>query len=169
MCGSLVFMGGQKYLKPHSPMKRLIYILFLALSCTAVTPERDLAEFLQTRSDEPLNGTIWEHKTGEQYNRYLYFSRSDVSLFYGVYEDGELQRWSDFYTSPYLFDGNEVETALTYPKWGENEHAYSITIIRSGEGYTISAGGEEYTYYGPYTEDIEGQWTLIIASPMPWE
>ena len=91
-----------------------------------------------------------------------------MSLFYGLVEGDELQRWSEFYTSPYLFDGNEVETALTYPQWGEKEHAYSITIIRSGEGYTISAGGEEYTYYGPYTTDIEGQWMLIIAEPAPW-
>lgn len=152
-------------------MKRLIYILFLALLALSCTPtlEQELSSFLSTRSDEPLNGTIWEHKTGEQYNRYLWFDKSDVSLFYGVYEDGELQRWSDFYTSPYLFNGNEVETALTYPQWGENEHAYSITIIRSGDDYTISAGGEIYTYYSPYTTDIEGQWTLIIASPMPWE
>ena len=150
-------------------MKRILLLLALvALSCTP-TLEQELSSFLSTRASEPLNGTIWEHKTGEQYNRYLWFDKSDVSLFYGLAEDGELQRWSEFYSAPYLFDGNEVETALTYPKWGEKEHAYSITIIRSGGDYTISAGGDVYSYFGPYTTDIEGQWMLITAVPKPWD
>lgn len=149
-------------------MKRLIYILFLALSCTALSPERDLAEFLHTRSEEPLESTIWEHKTGEQYDKYLLFRGGEMSLFYGLVEGDELQRWSEFYSAPYYYDGGLLFTYLSYPEWGKRVHTNEVEIVKSN-GYTISVGGEEYTYYSPYTEDIEGQWMLIIAEPAPWD
>lgn len=148
-------------------MKRLIYILFLALSCTALSPERDLSEFLHTRSEEPLESTIWEHQTGGQYDKYLLFRGGEMSLFYGLVENDELQRWSEFYSAPYYYDGGLLFTYLSYPEWGERVRTNEVEIIESN-GYTIIAGGEDYTYYSPYTEDIEGQWMLITAVPKPW-
>lgn len=149
-------------------MKRLLLLLaLLALSCTP-TLEQELSSFLSTRSSEPLKNTIWEHNTGEQYNRYLYFSEADVSLFYGLVEGGELQRWSPFYTSPYVLWGGEVRTSLTYPLWGYDEHTQSASLIR-GDGFTIDLDGDLYEYYGSKVNEIEGQWMLIIASPMPWD
>ena len=150
-------------------MKRILLFLaflFLALACTPKTLEQELSTFLATRSDEPLKGTIWEHQSGEQYNRYLWFSEADVSLFYGLVEDGELQRWSPFYTSPYLFSGNWVEVALAYPLWGHTEYTKTADIIK-GEGFTIDLSGDTYEYYGPYTESIEGQWMFIFAGVAP--
>lgn len=147
-------------------MKRTL-LLFLLLSCTAISPERDLAEFLHARSAGPLESTIWEHKTGEDYDKYLLFRGGEMSLFYGLTEGDELQRWSEFFSAPYYYDGGALITYLSYPEWGERVHTNEVEIIESN-GYTISAGGEEYTYYSPYTEDIEGQWTLIIAEPAPW-
>lgn len=150
-------------------MKRiLLFLAFLALACTPQTLEQELSSFLSTRSSEPLKGTIWEHQTGEQYNRYLFFDEADVSLFYGLVEDGELQRWSPFYTSSYVLWDGEVRTSLTYPLWGQEEHTQSASLIR-GDGFTIDLDGDTYTYYGSKVNEIEGQWMLIIASPMPWD
>lgn len=150
-------------------MKRiLLFLAFLALACTPQTLEQELSSFLSTRASEPLKNTIWEHQTGEQYNRYLYFSEAEVSLFYGLVEDGELQRWSPFYTSPYVLWDGVVATSLSYPLWGQTEHSQSASLIR-GDGFTIDLSGDTYEYYGPYTEDIEGQWMLIYAGVAPWD
>ena len=149
-------------------MKRLLLLLALiALSCTP-TLEQELSSFLATRASEPLKGTIWEHQTGEQYNRYLYFSEADVSLFYGLTEDGELQRWSPFYSSPYALEDGVVTTSLSYPLWGHTEYTETATLIK-GEGFTIEMNGDTYEFYGPYTESIEGQWMWLFAGTTPWE
>ena len=149
-------------------MKRLLLLLALiALSCTQ-TLEQELSSFLATRSDEPLKGTIWEHNTGEQYNRYLFFDESDVSLFYGLVEDGELQRWSPFYSSPYALEDGVVTTSLSYPLWGHTEYTETADIIK-GEGFTIDLSGDLYEYYGSKVSEIEGQWMLIFAGITPWD
>ena len=160
-------------------MRRLLLTLAICVvSCSTVpTVEQELSAFLSTRSEQPLKGTIWEHQTGEQYNRYLWFDDADVSLFYGVYEalpasfggKVELQRWSDFYTAPYLLWDGEVRTSLSYPLWGEREHTEGISIVKAGAGFTLSAGGDEYTYFGPYTEEIEGMWMVITVGINPWD
>ena len=151
-------------------MKKIAFILlaFLALACTPQTMEQELSSFLATRSDEPLKGTIWEHQTGEDYNRYLYFSEADVSLFYGLVDEGELQRWSPFYSASYVLWDGEIRTSLTYPLWGQEEHTQSASLIK-GEGFTIDLGGDTYTYYGSKVNEIEGQWMWLYAGIGPWE
>jgi hypothetical protein len=70
--------------------KILAFILaILALSCSKIELDQNSEEFLATRGNEPLVGTIWEHQTGEEFNRYLYFTEDEANLFYGYVEDGE--------------------------------------------------------------------------------
>ena len=111
-------------------MKRIL-LLFLLLSCMALSPERDLAEFLHTRSAEPLESTIWEHKTGDGYDKYLLFRGGEMSLFYGLVENDELQRWSEFYSAPYYYDGGALITYLSYPEWGEMVRTNEVKIVKS--------------------------------------
>ena len=150
---------------------KTLMLCLLLVGCTkepVPSFQGELSAFVGTRSDEPLAGTIWEHQTGEDYNRYLYFTRDEVSLFYGLVEGGELQRWSDFYTAPYvLWDDGLVFTCLKYPKWGNEERVITVCFIR-GNGYTIDINGDTYTYYGNNTQEIEGYWMTITATPVPW-
>lgn len=162
-------------------MKRNIIILILCYIATALVTVRCvkasnppvdelLSEFLPTRASAPLESTIWEHKTGEQYDKYLLFRGGEMSLFYGLVEGDELQRWSEFYSSGYVYDGGIVYTFISYPQWGKDEYAHNAYIVEVGNGHTMRVNGvDDYTYFSPYTEDIEGQWMLIIAEPAPWD
>ena len=98
-------------------MKKFVAILavmMLAISCTAPIPESlispeeeqsnvpvvelsiQLSEFVGTKASEPLEGTIWEHITGEQLNKYVLFEDGAFKLFYGMVWDDELERWSEY-------------------------------------------------------------------------
>ena len=152
-------------------MKRILPILLclLLFACQPNPIDRNLSEFLSTRSAEPLESTIWEHKTQDEYNRYISFREGVASLFYGTYEDGELQRWSEFYSGPYYCHDGKLLIALTYPLWGDTKIARNEEIVAHADGYTIVIDGDEYFYWGPYTEQIEGQWMFIFAGITPWE
>ena len=151
-------------------MKRLLlFLLLFAVACTKITPEQELSAWLSTRAEEPLAGTIWEHKTTEDYNRYLYFSRSDVSLFYGKTEDGELHRWSEFFTAPYTFQGRLIRTSLSYRLWGHTEVTETASVVE-GDGYTIHLDDDVYEYFGTDVGDIFiGEWMTIRVDIAPWE
>lgn len=150
-------------------MRRFLPLLVaIVVACTA-NLAGDLSGFLQTRSDAPLEGTVWEHETGEQYNRYVAFRNGEISLFYGLVDAGELQRWSDFYSSPYVLKGGLIITELSYPLWGHREVTESVSVVKSKAAYTIDIDGEDYTYYGPYTEDLDGMWMTITVNIVPWK
>ena len=150
-------------------MRRFLPLLVaVVVACTA-NLATDLSGFLSTRADAPLEGTVWEHQTGEQYNRYVTFRNGEMSLFYGVVEQDELQRWSDFYSSPYALKGGLIVTELTYPLWGHREVTESVSVVKSKGAYTIDLDGDAYTYYGPYTEDLESMWMTITVNITPWQ
>ena len=162
-------------------MKHLVLSLLaciLCLGCTQSPPfEEELSSFLSTRALEPLENTIWEHQTGEEYNRYILFQEGEASLFYGFYGalpkalggNVELQRWSDFYSSPYFFVDGKVITSIEYPLWGEIIPTEKAEIVKAGEGYTLCVNEDIYTYFGPYTDTIEGMWMIIHVGVNPWE
>ena len=145
-------------------MRRILPLLVaLVVACTA-NLATDLSGFLQTRSDAPLEGTVWEHNTGEQYNRYVTFRDGEMSLFYGLVEQDGLQRWSDFYSSTYALKGGLIVTSLEYPLWGHREVTESVSVVKKQSSYTIDIDGEDYTYYGPWTDDLNDQWMTIIVT-----
>ena len=142
----------------------------LVLGCTkqyVPTMEEQIAEFLSTRSTAPLEGTIWEHVTGEDYNRYIVFD-GNAKLFYGLVEDGELQRWSDFYEAPYELIGGVVVTSIEYPVWGFKEVTGRVQVIKAEDAFIINVNGDQYHYYGNNLDEIEGQWMIITVNITPW-
>ena len=149
-------------------MRRFLPMLVaVVVACTA-NLATDLSGFLSTRADAPLEGTVWEHNTGEQYNRYVTFRDGQMSLFYGLVDAGELQRWSDFYSSPYALKGGLIVTELSYPLWGHREVTESVSVVKKKASYTIDLDGDAYTYYGPWTDDLESQWMTITVNIVPW-
>lgn len=145
-------------------MRRLLPLLVaLVVACTA-NLATELSGFLQTRADAPLEGTVWEHNTGEKYNRYVSFRNGEMSLFYGLVDAGELQRWSDFYSAPYALKGGLIVTELSYPLWGHKEVTESVSVVKSKSAYHIDIDGEDYTYYGPWTDDLDGQWVIFYVA-----
>lgn len=149
---------------------RHIYIFLAALLLNACTANlaTELSEFLQTRADALLEGTVWEHQTGEKYNRYVSFRNGEMSLFYGLEAEEGLQRWSDFYSAPYALKGGLIVTELSYPLWGHREVTESVSVVKSKSAYHIDIDGEDYTYYGPYTESLEELWMTITVNIAPW-
>lgn len=149
-------------------MRRLLPLLVaLVVACTA-NLATELSGFLQTRADAPLEGTVWEHQTGEQYNRYVLFKDGEMSLFYGLVEAEGLHRYSDFFTAPYALKGGLIVTELSYPLWGHREVTESVSVVKSKAAYTIDIDGEEYHYYGSYTESLEELWMTITVNIVPW-
>ena len=119
-------------------MKRLL-ILFAALavfSCTSALQDKD--EMPQTRA---AVNTIWEHQTEEDLNQYILVSDEGYSIFKGVVEDGELQRWSEFYP---IEEVEYFNAALWY-------HA------------------RKFSYYGDKVSEIEVEWMSITVTIKPFE
>lgn len=165
-----------KYGTKRIIMKKALFIIMATLLLVAggcakpavETIDAELAAFVGTRSDAPLEGTVWELRTGEDYNRYLLFREGEISLFYGIVEDGELQRWSDFYSAPYALGNGVIATSLSYPLWGQKEVTQTAGVIRKAGGFSLYLDGDCYEYYGPYTEDLEGMWMTITVNIAPW-
>lgn len=131
--------------------------------------QEELSSFLSTKASEPLEETIWKHVTGETFDRYILFKDGEIRLFYGTIDDGELHRYSTFYSAPYTLDDYSVTTDLTYPIWESNECTERITIIKSGQQFDIHTENETYTYAGKYTVTLEERWMSFIATPVPWK
>ena len=157
-------------------MKKIILVLIfsiLLLSCSrqeVAIPSalEDFATFALTKSDAPFEQTIWEHTTDNTYNTYLYFHDDVVSLFYGK-NDGELQRWSDYYDGSFSIDNGRISINLSYPDYGQTACIYTINIIK-GDAYTLTDNlGNTYAYYGQYTDNLEDMWMSITAKIVPWE
>lgn len=153
-------------------------LLFLMAGCAkAPLAEDGLASFVGTRASAPLEGTIWEHRTDDGFNLYILFRDGNASLFYGMYgeaptPDGKvemLQRWSEFFTAPYTYEDGMLKTAISYRLWGNTETTESTSVVQAGDGYTLLIDGKTYTYFGPYTRDIETWWMTIFVTVAPWE
>ena len=149
-------------------MKHLLTIL-AALVLTACTANlsNELSEFLQTRSDSPLEGTVWEHQTDEQFDRYVTFHDGEISLFYGREDRGTLHRYSDWFSAPYILKGGLIITTLTYNLYGRWE-TESVSVVKSQGSYTIDLDGELYHYYGPWNDVLNEQWIAINCPIVPW-
>ncbi|MBR6270158.1 MAG: hypothetical protein IKR30_06290 [Bacteroidales bacterium] len=158
-----------KHLLPLIVALAAVAICFCTKPAPVTSDYEGLASFLDTRADAPLEGTVWEHQTGEKYNRYVSFRNGEMSLFYGLEAEEGLQRWSDFFTAPYALEGGLIVTELSYPLWGHREVTESVSVVKSKGAYTIDIDREEYTYYGPYTEDLEDLWMSITVNIVPWQ
>lgn len=128
-----------------------------------------LSKFAGTRVSEPLENTIWEYITGDKYNKYIMFKDGEASVFYGYVEDGELQRWSDFYSNPYEYSDEGLKTSVSYPQWGETICTENISVIEFDDIYTIDVNGESYKYLTNNTDSVEGMWMLITVTIVPWQ
>lgn len=151
----------------------LLFLAFLLLAGGCVRSavediDSGLASFVGTRADAPLEGTIWECQSGEEYNRYLLFQDGEVSLFYGLIEDGELHRYSDFYPAPYTLHKGHIDATLSYPLYGERILTESGSVQAVADAYEISLGKDVYHYFGPYTEGLEELWMTITVNIVPW-
>lgn len=104
-------------------------ILFSA-SC-----QQPSAEFIGTRSEAPLDGTVWQHKTGEDADQFLLFEDGEISLFYGLLCPEWVEYWGDLYTAPYGLKNGLLVTELEWPLMGQPEKVQRASVIRTaGEG-----------------------------------
>jgi len=168
-------------------MKKLFYILALiaVLICGChkidtpqLTINDEIANIIGTRSSEPLEGTIWEHQTGDEYNQYIWFNDGQANFFYGkfgpemrdngVIED-QLQRWSDFYSAPYTFDDGVVIADISYPEWGKTEKTENMKVFVVENSCTLNVNGKEFKYFSSDASDIdEEMWMIINIGIVPW-
>ena len=152
-------------------MKRIALILSLLIcACSKPAPQQTLHDFLSTRAEAPLESTIWQHDTGERYDRFLYFHDAETSLFYGLIDDGEIQRWSDFYTAPYALENGRIVTSLTYPLWGESIWTENVSVVSSVDAYSILVDDERYEFVGTDASSLDVMWMTITVNIInPWE
>lgn len=150
-------------------MRRLIpLIVALVVACTA-NIATDLSGFLQTRADAPLEGTVWQYDSPGDYDRFLLFRDGTVSLFYGLVEDGVIQRWSGFYGAAYDLRDGQIVTALEYPLWGEKEKTEKASVVKSAGAWTIDLDGDLYEICRADDSDLDALWMKITATIAPWD
>jgi hypothetical protein len=156
-------------------MRNKVILLLAALLLTAckVTPvdiDAELASFVGTKADAPLDGTIWHHDTGADFDKLVWFSDGTMRLFYGLIESGEIQRWSDFYVSPYGLANGVIEVSLSYPNYGDIEYVNTASIVSVAGQYSIDIDGETYAFVGTDASDFDReQWIEIIVGIAPWQ
>lgn len=141
----------------------------------AVVSASELSAFFGTRSNAPLEGTIWVTADESEFNRYIYFDDGRIYLYYGEIEDGVMCRWSELYSAPYTLFNGKILTCLSYPSYGKTINTERLEIIRGDNNYTFTADGIPFTYvgdYATYAEDLQYQWMYIYANItrlIPWE
>lgn len=156
-------------------MKKFLLLLLCILfaQCAKIepdaTPDFGLSEYLGTRSDAPLENTIWGHETGGDYNLYILFEKSRVNVFYGLWDCNEIQRWSPFFTDDYTISGNKILTGVSYPFFGEQVATNTMSVIRAVDGYTLDVNGNIYNFVTTDTESAYYEWMIITANIRPWE
>ena len=159
-------------------MRRLIYLFFalsLLFSCApSVVVEQPeevdvkLSNLIGTKASSPLEDTIWEYNTGEKFNQYLWFHGNDVNLFYGLFEDGEIRRYSDFYSSSYKLDGDKVTASVSYPRNGKKEITETLSLIFVKDMYELNVDGASYKYVSSDPSSLAVQWMYIYVNIAPW-
>lgn len=162
-------------------MKQLIITaaILLAILCVgcretsdvnAIDYHKPLAGFLSTRASDPLDGTVWMADSDEEFHRMLLFSDGCVNLFYGLIENGEMQRWSEYYSAPYALsnDATVVTTNLVYPIFGTHECAELLMVMKSEDMFTIITDLDTFDYIGHYNASLDERWTLVYTTIQPW-
>ena len=149
-------------------MKKILLALTLLITACAPSLNDEISEFLKTKSEEPLQGTVWEYVTGGEYNKYIYFNDGEANFFWGQYNNGEIERWSDFYSASYELKDGKIWTDIYYPEYGKSENLYQISVIKSEGAFKISSGEEEYHYIQCNLADLECQWIIITVNITPW-
>lgn len=155
-------------------MKKFIVILLglFLIGCTKpeeVSINRSLSEFVGTRAEAPLESTIWEYNTGEEFNRYIVFKDEQASLFYGAIEDSSLHRYSEFYSAPYTFENNKLVTSIVYPLWGTDVKTESVSMIEAGDEFTLLIDGLVYKFLTTDISMIKDRWMIIYVGIRPWQ
>lgn len=153
-------------------MKKIVaFFIGLALwSCTVKeTPADGFAAFLGTRADAPLESTIWEHQTGEKYNEYIVFQNDLASVFFGLNDGTEIQRWSQFFTAPYAFENGQIRTNVVYRYCGQYVADGNFDVIRVESAYEISANGKVFKFVGTDTQQLADMWMMITVTIQPWD
>ena len=146
-------------------------LLLFVGGCAKLTVDKfnsDLSAFVGTRSDAPLEGTIWQHRTGDAFDRFIWFENGQVSLFYGLDDPEGLQRWSDFYSAPYALQKGTIDTSLEFPLWGERAKTQKASVIRSLGSFTIDMDGDAYVFYGNDATGLDEMWMSITVTIKPW-
>ena len=130
----------------------------------------ELAGFLSTRAAAPLEGTVWMAVSTDEFHRMLLFKDGSVHLFYGLIENGEMQRWSEYYSAPYELSESATMafTELVYPIFGERECTETLTVVQSEDMFTIVTDLDVYEYVGEYSSDLDDRWVLFTITIRPW-
>lgn len=160
-------------------MKKLISLLLMSLalvfcSCTQklkedISEEQTLSSLLGTRSEDPLNNTVWCLETGDTFDKFILFKDTKIKFFYGIFEDGEVHRYSDFYESDYTISKDErtIETDLVFPFYGEVCGVENLGVIKDSDLF-LNLDNESYSFFGYYNKGLEEHWMLIFANIAPW-
>jgi hypothetical protein len=150
-------------------MRRLIPLIVAVLAaCVQLLPEEGLAAFLGTRSEAPLEGTVWRCDDPGDYDRYVWIADGELRLFYGDEDVGEIRRWSSFYAAPYALDGGTISVALTYPAYGEKVATRSASVVKAASAYEIDVDGDRFAFVGTDASSFaEWLWITITANIAP--
>lgn len=153
-------------------MRYFKYLLSLLLitSCVNLNDPftQDLTQFVNTRSDAPLEQTVWRHTTNEEYDKFVVFHDEQITLFYGCIEDNKVQRWSDCYSAKYSFENGKIVTDLSYPQWGKKEYTEKANIIKNGNGFTLYINDDLYEFINNDLTPLDEMWMTITVNIVPW-
>lgn len=138
-------------------------ILFLA-SC-----QQPSAEFVGTRSEAPLDGTVWQRTTGTDADQFLLFKNGEISLFYGLQCPEGIECWGDRYTAPYCLKNGLVVTALEWPIRGQRGQAQQASIIRPAGNGKIYLDTLLFWYVGSDLPLVEVTEMTIFAPIVDWK
>lgn len=149
----------------------LLATVLLAIACERVAGPSfndGLAAFVGTRSDAPLEETVWRHTTGAEYEQFVSFHHGEMGLFYGLMDAGQIQRWSPLYSAPYGFENGQIRANVIYPFFGEELQTRDISVKAVPGAYQIDVDGQLYDFAGPWTDDLNGKWITITVNIVPW-
>lgn len=153
----------------------LIALAVLAVTIAAcidltVSDKKEQEKIAYTKSTVQLEGTIWEHLTDGEFIEYLYFKNGEANFFYGRFDEKEgLLRYSDFYSAPYVLEGNRISTSIQYTEYGKPEVLNEITAVEMGSAFELNANGKTFTLADYNPADIEQQWVEVFVTIAPWE
>ena len=149
----------------------LLTALVTMFSCNMIdkTFNEELALFVGTRSSEPLEQTVWQHKTDEEHDRFIYFKDGEINLFYGCIENEEIHRYSDYYSSSYKYTNGYVVTNLEYPLWGKRELTEKTTVVRYNSEFILYLDDDYYEFVITNPSTLDDLWMTITVNITPWQ
>lgn len=148
-------------------------IAIIAVCCINRPVEKPMnekiANIIGTKSERPLDQTIWEFNTGEEFNQYLYFDVAEAKFFYGKFDTKEgLLRYTDFYSAAYELIDGKIQTNIEYPNYGDTEKVNNMDVIIVDNVCQITYDEQTFnlTQYDP--ADIQEQWVEFTIVIGPW-